>query len=147
VTQDLTVVEDIWRLRADDNAQRPDPGLLNVYTHMANTGFDVLRALKVTTNAIRSVRNYLLSLPDEHGSDRHPRQSFRPTPLSTSEPQKRRGSSRKVPACRSQMTLTMRAVTIAHSRVSRPLPQSPMRQPARRSPSRLCRSAAVASPF
>jgi hypothetical protein len=52
----------------------------------------VLRALKVTTHAIRSVRNYLLSLPDEHGQTQ-PRQGFRPTSLSTSEPQKRRVAS------------------------------------------------------
>ena len=56
------------------------------------SGFDVLRALKVTTHAIRSVRNYLLSLPDEHGQTQ-PRQGFRPTSLSTSEPQKRRVAS------------------------------------------------------
>jgi len=50
-------------------------------------GFDVLRALKVTTHAIRSVRNYLLSLPDEQGISRsQPRQDFRPSSLSTSEP-------------------------------------------------------------
>jgi len=54
----------------------------------------VLRALKVTTHAIRSVRNYLLSLPDEHGVRRsQPRQSFRPASLSTSELQKRRASA------------------------------------------------------
>ena len=52
----------------------------------------MLRALKVTTHAIRSVRNYLLSLPDEHGQTQ-PRQGFRPTSLSTSEPQKRRVAS------------------------------------------------------
>ncbi|KAH9051603.1 hypothetical protein EDB83DRAFT_2542998 [Lactarius deliciosus] len=78
VTQDLSVVEQVWRLHADDDARPPRPG-----------GFDVLRALKVTTHAIRSVRNYLLSLPDEHGHTQ-PRQGFRPTSLSTSEPQKRR---------------------------------------------------------
>ncbi|KAI0248527.1 hypothetical protein BJV78DRAFT_1235181 [Lactifluus subvellereus] len=93
VTHDLTVVEDVWRLRADDDAQYPDPGLLSVHAHTASSGFDVLRALKVTTHAIRSVRNYLLSLPDEDGGTTHPRQCFRPTSLSTSEPQKRRVSS------------------------------------------------------
>lgn len=93
VTQDLSVVEDVWRLRADDDAQPPDPGLLSANGYAApSSGFDVLRALKVTTHAIRSVRNYLLSLPDEHGHTQ-PRQGFRPTSLSTSEPQKRRVSS------------------------------------------------------
>ncbi|KAI0300646.1 hypothetical protein B0F90DRAFT_1936770 [Multifurca ochricompacta] len=92
VTQDLTVVESAWRLRADDSARPQDPGLLSAHAHPGNSGFDVLRALKVTTHAIRAVRNYLLSIPDEHGSTQ-PRQSFRPTSLSTSEPQKRRVSS------------------------------------------------------
>jgi hypothetical protein len=93
VTQDLSVVEEVWRLRADDDMQLPDPGLLSVNGHATpGSGFDVLRALKVTTHAIRSVRNYLLSLPDEHGQTQ-PRQGFRPTSLSTSEPQKRRVSS------------------------------------------------------
>ena len=46
----------------------------------------------MTTHAIRSVRNYLLSLPDEHGHTQ-PRQGFRPTSLSASGPQKRRVSS------------------------------------------------------
>ena len=96
VTQDLTVVENLWRLRTDDHTQAPDPSLLSAHAHSGNVGgnFDVLRALKVTTHAIRSVRNYLLSLPDEYGVSRsQPRQSFRPSSLSTSEPQKRRVSS------------------------------------------------------
>jgi hypothetical protein len=95
VTQDLTVVEEVWRLRTDDNAQAPDPSLLSAHPHPGSVGaFDVLRALKVTTHAIRSVRNYLLSLPDEYGVSRsQPRQTFRPASLSTSEPQKRRVSS------------------------------------------------------
>ena len=97
VTQDLSVVEDVWRLRTDDSTHAPDPSLLSAHAHPGSGGggnFDVLRALKVTTHAIRSVRNYLLSLPDEHGVSRsQPRQSFRPASLSTSEPQKRRVSS------------------------------------------------------
>ena len=63
VTQDLTVVEKVWRLRTDDTAQTPDPSLLSAHPPGSVAGFDVLRALKVTTHAIRSVRNYLLSLP------------------------------------------------------------------------------------
>ncbi|KAH9029310.1 hypothetical protein EDB83DRAFT_2555075 [Lactarius deliciosus] len=62
-----------------DDARPPNPA-----------DFDVLRALKVTTYAIRSVRNYLLSLHNEHGGHTQPRQGFRPTSLSTSGPQKRR---------------------------------------------------------
>jgi len=96
VTQDLSVVEDVWKLRADDNAKAPDPSLLTVHGHppSGGAGFDILHALKVTTHAIRSVRNYLLSLPDEQGVSRSQhRQTFRPASLSTSEPQKRRVSS------------------------------------------------------
>jgi hypothetical protein len=94
VTQDLTVVEQVWRLRTDECAQTPDPSLLSAYPHPSIGAFDVLRALKVTTHAIRSVRNYLLSLPDEYGVRRsQPRQTFRPASLSASEPQKRRVSS------------------------------------------------------
>jgi hypothetical protein len=80
----------------DDNAQTPDPSLLSPHMHPTRSGggggFGVLRALTVTTHAIRSVRNYLLSLPDEQGIRTQPRQSFRPASLSTSEPQKRRVS-------------------------------------------------------
>ena len=46
----------------------------------------------MTVHAIRSVRKYLLSLPDEHGYTQ-PRQGFRQTSLSMREPQKRRVSS------------------------------------------------------
>ncbi|KAI9461406.1 hypothetical protein F5148DRAFT_1215302 [Russula earlei] len=111
VTHDLSVVEDVWRFNANDSVRAPDPSLLSAHAPPTSGalgggggGFDVLRALKVTTHAIRSVRNYLLSLPDEHGVSRsRPRQSFRPASLSTSEPQKRRvstGSGRNDPVAR-----------------------------------------------
>ena len=93
----MTIVEEVWRLRTDESLQTPDPSLLSAHAHPATVGaFDVLRALKVTTHAIRSVRNYLLSLPDEYGVSRsqHRQTSFWPVSLSTSEPQKRRVSSR-----------------------------------------------------
>lgn len=98
MTQDLSVVEDVWRLHADDSGKAPDPSLLTAHRHSpgggGGGGFDVLHALKVTTHAIRSVRNYILSLPDEQGISRsQPRQTFRPASLSTSEPQKRWVSS------------------------------------------------------
>jgi len=87
VTQDLSVVEDVWRLRADKNAQAPDPSLLSPRARAASasggSGFDVLPVLKVTAHVIRLVRNYLLSLPDEQGISRsQPRQDFRPDSLS-----------------------------------------------------------------
>ncbi|KAF8495921.1 hypothetical protein F5888DRAFT_1840286 [Russula emetica] len=55
ITQGLTVVEEVWRLRTDDTAQTPDPSLLSPHAHPGSIGgFDVLRVLKVTTHAIRS---------------------------------------------------------------------------------------------
>jgi len=83
----------------DNNVKAPDPSLLTVHGHSpsgggAGGGFNVLHALKVTMHPIQSVRNYLLSLPDEQGISRtQHRQTFRPTSLSTSEPQKHRVSS------------------------------------------------------
>jgi len=49
---------------------------------ISNPGnFDVLSALKTATNAIRSVRNYLVALPDEAAAA-HPTAAFRPKTLS-----------------------------------------------------------------
>ncbi len=94
-TSRLGLFEDIWGLRTDRDAQPPDPGLLSVNEHTApSSGFDVLHALKTTTHAIRSVLNYLLFFPNEHGHTQ-PRQGFPSVSLSTSEPQKRRVSSGK----------------------------------------------------
>ncbi|KAH9014672.1 hypothetical protein EDB84DRAFT_1443752 [Lactarius hengduanensis] len=81
VTQDL--------LHADDDARPPDPALTDTRRRAAAS---MCYALGVTTHAIRSVRNYILSLHNEHGHTQ-PRQGFRPTSLSTSEPQKRRAFS------------------------------------------------------
>jgi hypothetical protein len=86
VTRDLTAVENVWRENTSSPNPHAPPG--------GGDGFNVLSTLTVTTRAIRSVRNYLLSLPDEYGISRsQPRQGFRPASLSTSEPQKRRVSS------------------------------------------------------
>ncbi|KAA1470852.1 hypothetical protein DENSPDRAFT_798367 [Dentipellis sp. KUC8613] len=87
VIEDLTAVEHTWGLRAGSETDTPphDPGLLGVDDATKGKGhaeFDVLNLLKTTTRAIRSVRNYQVSLPDET-LESH-RQQFRPKSLSTS---------------------------------------------------------------
>ncbi|KAJ6632473.1 hypothetical protein B0H10DRAFT_1977444 [Mycena sp. CBHHK59/15] len=65
VVDDLSDVSFAWRL--DPDAAPPAPFLdrLGVTGSNPSDSFDVLTVLKTTTRAIRSVRNYLLSLPDE----------------------------------------------------------------------------------
>ncbi|ESK91317.1 hypothetical protein Moror_2780 [Moniliophthora roreri MCA 2997] len=58
VIEDLTVVSRVWRIDADSSRSGPDNPVNTNY-------FDVLGALQATTRAIRSVRNYVVSLPDE----------------------------------------------------------------------------------
>ena len=64
VIEDLTLVEHAWWL---DGVQQSD--MLSVQdAHKAGAGsahVDVLDVLRTTTHAVRSVRNYLLSLPDD----------------------------------------------------------------------------------
>lgn len=70
VIDDLDVVERAWHL---DVSPRGRSGLslsqddLDPNADIANAhDFDVLHVLKITTRALRSVRNYLLALPDDH---------------------------------------------------------------------------------
>lgn len=72
VVEDLTAVMNAWGLEANspsNDKPSQDPGLLGVddkgkgKSH--SSSFEVLGVLKTTTRAIRSVRNYVLSLPDE----------------------------------------------------------------------------------
>ncbi|KAI0314573.1 hypothetical protein OF83DRAFT_1165174 [Amylostereum chailletii] len=88
VIDDLAVVERMWSLQSPDvQAPTPEPGLLGGDIRRSSADFDVLGVLKSTTRVVRSVRNYLLSLPDESAiGDRH---HFRPTTLSSGTPQKR----------------------------------------------------------
>lgn len=94
VIQDLELVEKAWRLpipSSSPSSSSPEP-------LTPDKSFDVLGVLKTTTRAIRSVRNYLVSLPDDHPSHQHRSEilaSFRRTvpsrrsPLaSTSSPSK-----------------------------------------------------------
>ncbi|TFY78583.1 hypothetical protein EWM64_g5429, partial [Hericium alpestre] len=88
VIEDLTAVEQVWGLREKDEK---DEQLLTAdgsTKGKARAHFDILNALKTTTHAIRSVRNYQISLPDE--SIEVHRQQFRPTSLSSSSPAPKR---------------------------------------------------------
>ncbi|KAG9086074.1 hypothetical protein FRC06_003287, partial [Ceratobasidium sp. 370] len=61
VIRDLKAVEHAWRLGANppqDDKLTPQPE--------SSSSFDVLSTLRVTTHAIRSVRDYVVSLPDDH---------------------------------------------------------------------------------
>jgi len=70
VIEDLTAAAQAWQLERYSDAT----STLNLDVH-----FDVLEVLKTTTRAIRSTRNYLLSLPDESAGTI--RAHFRPTIL------------------------------------------------------------------
>lgn len=85
VIEDLEEVEHAWGLgRSDEQRFKPrDPELLGGDPHGSTVGtFDVLSVLKTTTRTIRSVRNYLVSLPDDFATPRPPQTEFRPHTLS-----------------------------------------------------------------
>ncbi|KAG1897811.1 uncharacterized protein F5891DRAFT_1165215 [Suillus fuscotomentosus] len=67
VVQDLMAVADAWGLSSSTNdGPRRDSDLLS--PHTSNTPrdrLDILNLLKITTRAIRSVRNYVITLPDD----------------------------------------------------------------------------------
>ena len=85
VVGDLTSVALAWRIKQDisDSDERlHDPNLLGVHpppSSSSSNAFDVLSVLKTTTRAIRSVRNYVVSLPDD--STGSIRANFRPSSL------------------------------------------------------------------
>ncbi|KAF8321250.1 hypothetical protein DL93DRAFT_2073052 [Clavulina sp. PMI_390] len=68
VTRDLDAVEAIWGLRSDpSSSSNPSVEFPRSTPSSSRSEFiDVLHILKVTTRAIRSVRNYLVALPDDH---------------------------------------------------------------------------------
>lgn len=84
VIEDLDAVEHAWGLGLTDHQSRPrDPELLGGHPRGLTSGtFDVLSVLKTTTRTIRSVRNYLVSLPDDFATPRPPPMEFRPHTLS-----------------------------------------------------------------
>ena len=97
---DLENVIRVWRLNDDsDVALSSTPGQ-DIKDPDANVGtkpsdnFDILKALKTTTHAIRSVRNYVVSLPSESSvTTGNQRQYYRPQHLTNLPVQKRHGSN------------------------------------------------------
>lgn len=71
VVEDLTAVTAIWGIGphiVGNGHSHQDPDLLSVDGKgkgKATSSFEVLSVLKTTTRAIRSIRNYVLSLPDD----------------------------------------------------------------------------------
>jgi hypothetical protein len=86
VVQDLTVVSHVWGIHESPDSQNPD--LLSAPSNATTTSshFNVLNNLKATTRAIRSIRNYVLSLPDESVDPLRIPASFRPSTLPSSAP-------------------------------------------------------------
>lgn len=93
---DLENVVHVWRLDDDSDVAIPSapdqdtmvPGV-NGDTKPSDN-FDVLKALKITTHAIRSVRNYVVSLPSESSViTGNKRQHYRPQHLTNLPVQRR----------------------------------------------------------
>ncbi|KAJ6524428.1 hypothetical protein DFH09DRAFT_1096115 [Mycena vulgaris] len=89
VIDDLSDVSFAWRLDQAVAPPHPPADRLSVASSRPPDSLDVLTVLKTTTRAIRSVRNYLLSLPDESTGtiraqfrSRQSPGSFRPFPSS-----------------------------------------------------------------
>ena len=97
---DLESVIHIWRLN-DDSGVTPSSAQDKDQTVSRTNGdatsldhFDVLKALKITTHAIRSVRNYVVSLPSESSViTGNQRQHYRPQHLTNLALQKRHNSN------------------------------------------------------
>jgi len=97
---DLESVIHVWRLNDDSDvtpSSAPDQDITVSGTDgdaKPPDSFDVLKALKITTHAIRSVRNYVVSLPSESliitGNQRH---HYRPHHLTNLPVQKRHSSN------------------------------------------------------
>ncbi|KAF8876066.1 hypothetical protein BD779DRAFT_1804426 [Infundibulicybe gibba] len=81
VVEDLAAVADAWHI----SGQHQDT------SSASTTHFDVLGVLKTTTHTIRSIRNYVLSLPDE--STGTIRAQFRPQLLGPGKPSTSSGPS------------------------------------------------------
>ncbi|KAJ7577931.1 hypothetical protein C8J56DRAFT_836115 [Mycena floridula] len=83
--EDLIHVATVWRIDqhpALSSSSPPQLSSSNLLSVTSASSFDVLGVLKTTTRAIRSVRNYVFSLPDD--STGTVRVQFRPTSLSQS---------------------------------------------------------------
>ncbi|KAF5367950.1 hypothetical protein D9758_004510 [Tetrapyrgos nigripes] len=75
VIEDLGAVSRAWHLDHDDHDDTPEDSIY----------FDVLSNLQITTRAIRSIRNYILSFPDErHHTTTTREENFRSSRLTAS---------------------------------------------------------------
>ncbi|KAI0643279.1 hypothetical protein C8Q79DRAFT_978077 [Trametes meyenii] len=95
VIEDLISVSSGWSLEPGQQLATQDPNLLGVGDKNRGS-VDVLDLLKNTTRAVRSVRNYLVSLPDESQVPQN-RSHFRPQTLSSSPLPKRQVSQPNSP--------------------------------------------------
>ncbi|KAI0631512.1 hypothetical protein C8Q77DRAFT_1127287 [Trametes polyzona] len=102
VIEDLMTVAAGWHLNPNAHEEQPaaaeqDPNLLGVAGDKPARGtIDVLDLLKNTTRAVRAVRNYLVSLPDDSQVPQT-RPHFRPQTLSSSPLPKRQVSQPNSP--------------------------------------------------
>ncbi len=97
VINDLSDVEAIWAISQNtpSNENENDTGiqdrpLLSPHPNSIEDGVDILQLLQVTTRAIRSVRNYVVSLPDESAipSALTTKSTFRPSTMKPQPPPK-----------------------------------------------------------
>ncbi|KAI0755698.1 hypothetical protein C8Q74DRAFT_1305132 [Fomes fomentarius] len=95
VTEDLISVSSGWQLDPLQEHTGQDPNLLGTGEKQRDS-VDVLDLLKITTRAVRSVRNYLVSLPDDSSVPQN-RPHFRPQTLSSSPLPKRQVSQPNSP--------------------------------------------------
>lgn len=90
VIEDLNAVAVGWYLDGELHSEDQDPNFLGTGSK-AGERLDVLDLLKMTTRAVRSVRNYLVSLPDDSATPML-QTYFRPQSLSSVPPPRRRVS-------------------------------------------------------
>ena len=95
VIEDLIFVSSGWRLDPQQGRTEQDPNLLGT-GEKNKDAVDVLDLLKTTTRAVRTVRNYLVSLPDDSSVPQN-RAHFRPQTLSSSPLPKRQVSQPNSP--------------------------------------------------
>ncbi|KAH9933987.1 uncharacterized protein BXZ73DRAFT_89656 [Epithele typhae] len=104
VVFDLSIVATGWQLDAADPLKTPhaerNPDLLSAGPAVkTKTTVDVLDLLKMTTRAVRTVRNYLVSLPDDSAvPGQTTRASYRPQTLSSAPVPKRQVSQPNDPS-------------------------------------------------
>ncbi|TFY68800.1 hypothetical protein EVJ58_g806 [Rhodofomes roseus] len=90
VIEDLSAVAAGWQLDGDIHPPGQDPNLLGA-GGKSGEHLDVLDLLKTTTRAVRSVRNYLVSQPDDSATPML-QTYFRPQSLPSAPPPRRRVS-------------------------------------------------------